>query len=280
MKSTCAKKVRLWQRIKTPVVVWLLCACLLSCRDLFQYSPNEIRLEEDEKNLNARNLERLAAQPQRDTFKFILIGDTQRFYEEVEDFVRAANGVPDVAFVLLAGDISDFGLSKEFRWIHERLKNLTVPYVAVIGNHDMLANGSLVYKEMYGPEDFSFTYGATKFVCLNTNSNERGNDGTIPDLPWLTKELSELSEHRNAFVVSHMAPFHGGFDRNLEQDYVSLMASNHKVRLSLHGHQHSWSRSIPYGDGKEYVTVGSLDKRNYALITVEGDQYRIEEVYY
>jgi Icc protein len=280
MKSTCVKEVRLLHWVLTWVTAWVLCACLLSCRDLFQYSPNEIRLEDSEKSLNARALERLAAQPQRDTFKFILIGDTQRFYEEVEDFVRAANGVPGAAFVLLAGDISDFGLSKEFRWIHERLKNLRMPYVAVIGNHDMLANGALVYKEMYGPENFSFTYGATRFVCLNTNSNERGNDGTIPDLPWLTKELTELTEYRNAFVVSHMAPFHNGFDRNLEQGYVSLMASNPKVRLSLHGHQHTWSRSSPYGDGKEYVTVGSMDKRNYALISVEGDQYRIEEVYY
>lgn len=162
----------------------------------------------------------------------------------------------------------------------ERLSRLKVPYVSVIGNHDMLANGREVYRQVYGAENFSFAYGTSKFVCLNTNSNERGYDGSIPDMAWLRRELSGLEEYRNVFVVGHMAPFHEGFDPNVEPNYASLLARNSKVRLSMHAHQHYYSLTHPYSDGVEYLVVGGMSKRNYALVAVEGEHYHIEEHYY
>ncbi len=59
-------------RIVFPVIVFALCAC----KDPFLYNINEIRLKEDEKNLNEKNIQQIKIQPFRDTLKFILIGDT------------------------------------------------------------------------------------------------------------------------------------------------------------------------------------------------------------
>lgn len=251
-----------------PVIVTLLALSLASCKDLFQYSPNEVRLEEHEKNLNQKNIQKIRALQPRENFRFILIGDSQRFYEEVDAFVASVNAMDDIAFVVLAGDITDFGLNKEYRWMAERLNKLKVPYVGVIGNHDMLANGPEIYRQMFGPENFSFTYAGTKFVCLNTNSNERGFDGTIPDMPWLDRELADTLSYQNAFVVSHMPPFDVAFDKRMEQPYAQLMSSNKRIRMSLHGHQHTASRTSPYDDGVEYLVVGSMNKRTYYIITV------------
>jgi Icc-related predicted phosphoesterase len=233
-------------------------------------------LDEHEKNLNQKNIQKIAALQPRESFRFILIGDSQRFYEEVDGFVADVNTLDDISFVVLAGDISDFGLNKEFRWINDRLGKLKMPYVAVIGNHDMLANGREVYRQMYGEENFSFTYAGTKFVCLNTCSNERGFDGTIPDMPWLTQQLADTLGYENAFVVSHMPPFDVGFDRRQEQAYHQLMTSNLRIRLSLHGHQHTASRTSPYGDGFEYLVVGAMNKRSYYIISVSEKGYGVE----
>lgn len=92
---------------KTVLVVGLAMS-LVACKELFQYSPHEIRLLAHEKNVNARQIAQIASLPAKDTFRFIVMGDTQRFYEEVEDFVQEVNHQPDIAFVVLAGDISDF----------------------------------------------------------------------------------------------------------------------------------------------------------------------------
>ncbi|MFN2439489.1 MAG: metallophosphoesterase, partial [Chitinophagaceae bacterium] len=153
----------------------------ISCKKAFLYNLNEVRLEENQKNLNAKNIQKIEAIRPLDTLKFILIGDSQRFYSELDDFVKEANGLKNIAFVALAGDISDFGLSKEFQWVNRKLTKLSMPYIAVIGNHDMLANGRKVYEQMFGAEDFTFTCNGNKFICLNTNSREKGFDGSLPN---------------------------------------------------------------------------------------------------
>ncbi len=56
-----------------------IAACWLSsCDSTFQYSPNEVRVEESLRDLNRKNLERLRNMPMKDSFNFILIGDSQR----------------------------------------------------------------------------------------------------------------------------------------------------------------------------------------------------------
>lgn len=261
------------------ILIILTVFLIFSCRDVFQFNPNEIRLEEYEQNLNAKNIERLKQYAPGDTLKFILIGDSQRFYDEVEGFVEKANELDDIAFVVLAGDISDFGLSKEFRWINNRLRKLKMPYITVIGNHDMLGNGPLIYSEMFGPTDFTFSVGRNKFICLNTNSLETGHDGSVPNLPWLKNELSNMSHFSQAFVISHIPPFDPGFhpDTTKGRAFSSLLASSGKVKLSLSGHRHRFSVGTPYNDGVTYLVSASMNKRSYTLVTAWGNEFRVQE---
>lgn len=251
---------------------------LVGCKDLFQYNLQEIRLDEEETNLNLKNIPKIEALPQRDTLKFVLIGDTQRFYDQAEKFVTHINKRNDISFVVLAGDISDFGLNEEFKWVHRELKKLKMPYVGVIGNHDMLANGRLIFNKMYGPENFSFSCNGTRFICLNTNSREVGFDGSLPNLSWLDSELKQAASYTNTFVISHVPPFnHTDFDQKLELPYVNLLASYPNVRASLHAHEHTTNRVRPYDGDLEYFIIGTVHYKTYAVVTVWDDQYTIEE---
>jgi len=253
---------------------------LSSCESMFQYSPYEVRLDEDLRELNKRNIEKLQTVHARDSFNFILIGDSQRSLDEVTEFVNEVNKMKDVDFVVLAGDITHFGMSQEYKWVHERLSKLRIPYIAVIGNHDMLANGRHIYKKMYGDENFAFTHSNARFICLNTNAAEVGRDGSIPDLNWLAKELNTGKSYKHVFVISHVPPFDTDFDPQLESQYATLLAANNKVRMSLHGHRHTFEMRTPYEDGLKYLVVGSQQKRNYALISIRGDDYSFEERYF
>lgn len=114
-------------------------------------------MEESEKRLNQKNIEKINKLPVSDTFRFVVIGDSQRFYYDMDDFITEVNRLQNSAFIILIGDIVDFGLNREFKWINLRMSSLNVPYIAVIGNHDMLANARLIYNEMFGPENFTFS---------------------------------------------------------------------------------------------------------------------------
>ena len=84
-------------------------------------------------------MERIEANCQgKTTIRFVTMGDSQRWYDETKDFVKAINQRNDIDFVIHGGDMSDFGLTKEFLWQRDIMNGLHVPYVALIGNHDCL----------------------------------------------------------------------------------------------------------------------------------------------
>lgn len=252
---------------------------LTSCKKYIEYSPNDVRFDASEKNLNEKNIARLRPAPV-DSFKFIVIGDTQRFYDELNDFVNAVNQRNDIAFIIINGDITDFGQAKEYEWINRELKKLKQPYIAVIGNHDMLANGRLAFQQMFGPDNFSFSYGNSKFICLNSCSREYGFNGRVPDLNWLQNQLTDLSGYASGFVISHVPPFHEDFDKNLSEKYNALLAQTNKVPLSIHGHTHQYADAWPYGKPVEYLVVASINKRHYSVVTVRNDKYEMQSMEY
>ena len=149
-----------------------LVTILSSCEGLFEYHPNEIRLKNNEKNITAQNLDKIKKQQPGDTLRLLVMGDSQRFYDATNSFIKKANEFQNIDFVVHQGDISDFGITQEFKWIHAIMKNLKWPYLTVIGNHDLLANGREVYKQMYGEFNYSFEYGHTKFIFIDTNGRE------------------------------------------------------------------------------------------------------------
>jgi len=225
----------------------------------FETSPYATTKPDSPSMSNAVNLARLAArEPQDDdTLTIVFTGDPQRFYDEQEAIVAKANSIPNVDLFILAGDISDFGLAQEFMWVHERMEELTMPWLAVIGNHDMQANGTQVYQQLFGPLNFSFIYKGYKFLFHDTNGREYGNDGTAPNIPWLAEQMADpAAEH--FIAVSHVPPFNGDFDPVLVAPYTEQLASDERTILSLHGHTGSFVDDYLYDSQVRYIVCNAL----------------------
>ena len=161
--------------------LYALFSCLfLSGCGMIDYHPYDVRIS-GETEVNAHNMERIEANCQgKTTIRFVTMGDSQRWYDETKDFVKAINQRNDIDFVIHGGDMSDFGLTKEFLWQRDIMNGLHVPYVALIGNHDCLGTGAETYKAVFGPTNFSFIAGDVKFVCLNTNALEYDYSEPVP----------------------------------------------------------------------------------------------------
>ena len=260
--------------------ILLLSILPCSCKKLFTYSANEIQIEEKDRNQNVKNIERLQSKAQNDSFRFVVISDTQRFYEEMDDFVEKVNSYPGISFVVLNGDMTDFGLRSEYLWMSDRLQKLAFPFFVVIGNHDMLGNGRELYKQMFGPENFSFKYSGYKFIVLNSNSKEVGYNGTLPDTTWLQKELSVTPSQEKIFVLAHLAPFSGDFDRSLEQPYVRILKNYGNVIYSIHGHEGTSYSGQPYGPPVNYLVINSLKERSFVVINVNANNTSVEEIFF
>ncbi|RAU81725.1 metallophosphoesterase family protein [Pontibacter arcticus] len=263
-------------RVVAGLFVVLFTLGLQSC-DEFEYSPYEVRLKDDEKNINQINIQRIqkANLSPSKPLRFILTADTQGFYEENAEMVKHINQQQNIDFVLLSGDITDFGLTKEYRLVHQDFKELKMPYVAVIGNHDAVNNGKEVFKAMYGEYDLSFTAGGRKFILLNTNYLEFNKK--VPDLNWLEKELAATARNEPVFVVSHIAPSSPEFGPENKDRYTNLL-STYNVRYSLHGHNHKYESGTLPGSRVPYLITGSTETREYIIFTVTGPDITFERV--
>ncbi len=264
--------------MRSLMVAILILAFFSSCQKLIKYNANEIRLEEKDRNQNTKNIALIKSAIPKDSFSFIVISDSQRSYDELDDFVKRANNYPDISFVILNGDITDFGLQSEYLWISQRMQKLSFPYIAVIGNHDMLGNGREIYKQMYGPENFSFSYSGYRFIVLNSNSTEQKPGEPLPDNSWLRKELSFAPAEEKIFVIAHIAPFSLSFDPSLEHEFAEMLAANGRIALSIHGHEGKYYEWMRYGPPVMYIIVNSLRARKYELINVTREKIEYSEM--
>lgn len=257
--------------------------CIASCNGL-EYSPNQSFDRNSPTDLNAKNLAKLYKNIDNtdDTVRFILTGDTQRSYDQARDLIGVANKhFPKLNFVILNGDISDFGLRQEMEWVTTIYKDLRVPYITVIGNHDLVANGLNAYKHIFGDLNFSFVYKKVKFICHDDNSREYAFNGKIPDLAWIAKELVTGPEVEAIVSVAHIPPTSGDFDPNLRVPYQNLLNSSPKVVASLHSHENTDKVDYPVPGGVPFITSNAVTNRVFLYVQiVNGKLIRYETVAY
>ncbi|MES2486783.1 MAG: metallophosphoesterase [Bacteroidota bacterium] len=265
--------------MKLKLLLFSCAAFALSACDMFEYHPYDGRID-GEKFVNVKNIERIeAATAGKTTIRFAFISDTQRWYNETEDCVNAINQRTDLDFVLHGGDVTDFGATKEFTWQRDILNGLSVPYVVLLGNHDCLANGEEIFKTVFGPINFSFLAGNTKFVCLNTNALEYDYSNPVPDFQFIENEIANTRpEYQKTVVAMHARPFSEQFNNNVAnvfQDYITRL---HNLQFCLNGHDHQLTMEEIFNDGIMYYGAPNIEKRQYYIFTITPDSYDYEVV--
>ncbi|MDH6304443.1 Icc-related predicted phosphoesterase [Parabacteroides sp. PF5-5] len=264
------------------VLFLFLCINLFAC-DLIDYHPYDGRLDSDiETGLNKKNIERITTLCEtKDTIRFAFMGDTQRSLDETDDFVKLMNRNDSIDFVIHGGDITDFGLKKEYEWAYDIFSKLKQPYVALIGNHDVLGNGDQVYKKLYGAENFSFMAGDVKFVCLNTNAIEYDYSHPIPDFTFIKNELTDtLPAHKRTIVVMHAPPGCEQFDNNVMDVFQIYIKYFPSLMFCIHAHNHQFTATDIFDDGIIYYGCENIGKRSYLSFTLTKEDYSYELIHF
>ncbi len=247
---------------------------------MFEYSPYVIDFNEENTDLNNKNIAKILSQKKsNDTITIAITGDTHRDFDEIEVFADTVNNIyteENIDFVIHTGDIADFGLPKQYLWGNSNLQKLKIPYIVVLGNHDIVGNGEEAYRTMFGNENFSFIYDSIKFIAINTNSREFKFDGTVPDINWLDSQLKPTSEFTKAVVIFHVPPMDLDFDSNLEQDFSKTISRYNNVLIAIHGHTHHFEIYNPYDDGVIYLNVDTIAHKNFCIVKITKDTVNIE----
>lgn len=247
------------------------CLLLAGC-GMIDYHPYDVRIS-GETNVNANNIKEIEANCKgKTTIRFVTMGDSQRWYDETEDFVKEINNRNDIDFVIHGGDMSDFGMTKEFLWQRDIMNALKVPYVAIIGNHDCLGTGEETYKAVFGPTNFSFIAGNVKFVCLNTNALEYDYSEPVPDFTFMDKEVTERSgEFDKTVVCMHGRPYTDVFNDNVAKMFQYYVKQYPGIQFCTAAHTHHNRVDDIFNDGIQYITTDCMDLRSYIVFTIPSE---------
>lgn len=177
-------------------------------------------------------------------FKFALITDTHignpnndiDLQHTVDDINQ---NMPQIEFVIVSGDVTEFGSDEELTNAKKILDQIDVPTYVIPGNHDSnwSESGTNSFLKIFGTETFGFEHNGYKFFGLPSGPNMRMSPGQIPreGIKWFQDKLAETDTNTPIIFVNHY-PMDNSLN-NWFEVMDALKPYNVKAMLCGHGHQ-------------------------------------------
>jgi len=189
-----------------------------------------------------------------DDFTFAVMGDNKGNCSVFEPLLRDIHQDKEIAFAIDDGDLVDGGTMNHYRrFLNQVQEDLSIPFLAAIGNHDLNHGSTHNYQEIFGPTYYSFRVGQGYFIVLDAVT-EAGFDKI--ERQWLEQELQKGQAAKVRFVFMHVPVFDprgGAFHKSLpdkdQKDLLDLFRRykvTHLFASHLHGYFSGVQAGVPY----------------------------------
>jgi outer membrane protein assembly factor BamB len=178
------------------------------------------------------------------SFKFGFVTDTHigsvNSAEDLRRTVQDINADSSLRFVVITGDVTEFGSDNELRLAKQILDSLNKKWYIIPGNHDggWSESGGNSFRTVFGAETFSFTYNGYFFAATNSGPNMRMGPGQVPreNLVWLDSVLNNVKKPDMPVIYLNHYPQ----DSSLNNWFEAIDRIKRKnIQLILMGHGHA-----------------------------------------
>jgi len=183
------------------------------------------------------------AEAQNKPLVFVHLSDTHvgssTGADDLRRTVKDINANDSLQFVVITGDITEFGADEEIQLAKQILDSLNKPWHIIPGNHDgnWSESGANTFKKVFGNETFMFNAGKYIFLGTNCGPNMRMGPGQIPreNIVWLDSVLKTIPATTPLIFLNHYPQ-----DDALNNWYEAIDRLKQKnIQLILCGHGHS-----------------------------------------
>jgi len=178
------------------------------------------------------------------SFKFAQVTDTHiggsTGADDLRRTVKDLNESKDIDFVILSGDVTEFGSDEELALAKQILDSLKLPLYILPGNHDSnwSESGANSFRKVFGSETFFFEHKGFQFVGSASGPNMRMSPGQIPreNLVWIDSAFQgNLNREKPLISINHY-PLNADLN-NWYELIDRLKSRNIQLALCGHGHQ-------------------------------------------
>jgi len=178
-------------------------------------------------------------------FKFAHVSDTHvgsspTAVEDLRSTVRDINADTSLRFVVITGDITEFGADDELALAKKVLDSLNKPWYIIPGNHDAnwSESGANTFRTVFGAETSTFQYGGYVFAGVACGPNMRMGPGQVPreDIVWLDSVLQHLPKPDMPVVYFNHYP-----QDSAQNNWYEVLdrLKQYNIQLILCGHGHT-----------------------------------------
>ena len=216
---------------------------------------------------------------QQERFSFAVVTDIHLGSNGADEDLRRTiddiNTIDSLQFVIVSGDITEFGADSELRKAKEMLDQLEKPWYIIPGNHDAKwsESGANTFRVVFGGEAFAFRYGQWLFLGTNSGPNMRMGPGQIPreNLVWLDSVLNVPANREMKIISVNHYPLDESLNNWFE---LTDRLRQLDTRLALCGHGHV-NREMNYEGIPALMCRSNLragkEYGGYTILTITAD---------
>ena len=193
--------------------------------------------------------------------------------------VADINATDSLDFVLVTGDIADYGDRKTIEKVKTCLDLLKYKYYIILGNHETTwsDSGCMAFSEIFGSERFEFTHNGILFLGFNTGPFMRMAYGHVvpQDITWLKQEMDKWGKDKPVILVTHYPLMKGDVDNWYD---VTDAIRPYNIRLMIGGHYHA-NRNLKYDGIPGILMRSNLADENgnngYGIYDITEDSIKV-----
>lgn len=176
-------------------------------------------------------------------FKFAQVTDTHvggaTGADDLRRTVKDLNKQTDIDFVILSGDVTEFGSDEELRLAKQILDSLHLPLYVIPGNHDSnwSESGANSFRKIFGSETFFFRHKGYMFMGTTSGPNMRMGPGQIPreNLVWMDSVFAANPDVETPLIYINHYPQDSSLN-NWYEAIDRLKSRNTQLMMCGHGH--------------------------------------------
>lgn len=223
----------------------------------------------------------LFAQP----FQFAHVTDTHiggaTSEEDLRRTIADINANPDLDFVILSGDITEFGSDEELALAKRMLDSIQIPWYVIPGNHDTnwSESGGNTFRRVFGGETFAFEHNGYFFIGTNCGPNMRMSPGQVPreNLVWMDSLFAAHPDKEIPLIYVNHYPQDSSLN-NWFEAIDRVKTRNVQLFFCGHGHQNKEYdfEGIPSVMGRSNLRAKD-SVGGYNIVTIADDQATYQE---
>ncbi len=211
------------------------------------------------------------------SFRFAWLSDTHVGATTGEEDLRAAvrdiNSITGLSFVILSGDVTEYGSREQLKLAKGILDGIKIPCHVIPGNHDTKwsESGATDFPRLWEADRFVFEEGGFQFIGMHQGPLMKMGDGhwAPQDVRWLETTLKKLPDKKQPIVFITHYPI----DDGIANWFVVLdLLKQYNTQVVLCGHGHANHRylfeGVPGVMGRSNLRAGN-PAGGYNLVEVK-----------